>query len=173
MIFGVPNLRAVRQRLYQSWSDRFHLRNGLVFRAILRFAISHAIIGAPIGMRDPRGVHRPGQSQQRLIALARRRGLLCDRIQMIQIRSRHILQQALALLIRNFQRPREPRDQSAVHNRITEEEKETDRQQRDANRAQHHLHLEPRAHLPAAPLNPQPHQAARQNHREHQQRHRQ
>src|SRR5271168_4730260 len=173
MILGVPDFRAVRQRLHQRRSNRLHLRHGLVARRVLGLHVRHAVVRLSRGMRDPGSVHRPGQSQQRLIALARRRGFFGNGIQVIQVGARHVFQQPLALLIGNFQRPREPGDQRAIHNRVAEEEKETDRQQRHANRAQHHFHLEARTHLPAAPLDPQAHQAARQNHGEHQQRHRQ
>src|SRR5579875_1765896 len=78
----------------------------------------------------------------------------------------HFVDQRTALLIRDFQRLREPDSHGSIHQRIAEKEKQNYRKQRHAHRAKHHLCLEARAENSGAMLGPQAHYAANQDEEE-------
>ena len=107
---------------------------------------------------------------QRALSLERFRFRLRVQAQPLELALRKVLDQLLALLVRDFERPRKPQIQRPVHQRVAEEKQKHHGQQRNAHRAHHHLYFEARAQLSAAPLGPEPHQASRQNQSEDQKR---
>src|ERR1700694_4680528 len=73
-----------------------------------------------------------------------------------QLRPPKIIQELLRFVRSNLQRFWKPKQQTAIDQRVADDEHEDDWQERYGHRADHHLRFEPRAELISAAFHPKP-----------------
>ena len=141
---GYLTLRIHHPKRIRTWTDNSE-------RVLERARFWGSVIGIPRLILPVVEFGLAGICRRRSRELAGQRGQLH---QPRLVAPAHFVQQFLALLAGDFQRPREPFPECAVQQGIADKKQKNNRQQRNPHRAQNHFSLEPRSKLPRAALPP-------------------
>src|SRR5208282_2250887 len=181
LVACLPNFGAALDRSYHlwrdwGWRDRHWSGTGSLMGCwrvrTMGVGKIHSTCHFAACVDNPRSVNSTTQRQKVVLMLGVRSSFGGKIIQAVELGFPEIRNEYLALLVGDFEWPREPQSERPVHERIAEEKQEYDRQQRNSHCPRNHFRLEARAHLVAASLGPKPQEISRKDEREDEQRRR-